>query len=88
MELDGEPYPARAEATLTEDGRGGQAPCNRFTADYVGRWPDLSFRLRANSDNLPGPAGGNGVLRGGSSPDAFPLKINSQICDLFGIPIF
>ena len=45
-ELDGKPYPARAEATLTEDGRiAGQAPCNRFTADYVGRWPYLSFRL-------------------------------------------
>lgn len=44
VELNGAAYPARLTATLTEDGRVvGQAPCNRFTADYSGRWPDLTF---------------------------------------------
>ncbi|MBP7240659.1 META domain-containing protein [Amaricoccus sp.] len=45
VELNGEPYPARLTATLTEDGRiAGQGPCNLFNADYEGHWPDLTFR--------------------------------------------
>lgn len=45
-DLGGAPFPARVTATLTEDGRiAGQAPCNRFTAEYRGRWPDLSFEV-------------------------------------------
>lgn len=44
VELDGAPFAAQATATLTEDGRVvGQAPCNRFSASYAGRWPDLTF---------------------------------------------
>ena len=46
----GAPYPATATATLTEDGRiAGQAPCNSFNANYVGRWPDLSFESVATT---------------------------------------
>ena len=45
VELDGAPFPATAVATLTEDGRiTGQAPCNAYTADYEGHWPDISFK--------------------------------------------
>jgi heat shock protein HslJ len=44
VELDGEPFAGSVVATLTEDGRiVGQAPCNRFMAEWTGRWPDLSF---------------------------------------------
>ncbi len=44
VEMNGAPVAARVTAMLTEDGRVvGQAPCNRFTAAYSGRWPDLSF---------------------------------------------
>jgi heat shock protein HslJ len=44
VELDGAPFAARATARLTEDGRvTGQAPCNRFTATWSGRWPELTF---------------------------------------------
>lgn len=50
VELGGAPYPATATATLTEDGRiSGQAPCNSFNANYVGRWPDLSFESVATT---------------------------------------
>jgi heat shock protein HslJ len=42
--IDGRRFPAPVTVTLTTDGRiEGQAPCNRFTADYTGRWPDLTF---------------------------------------------
>jgi heat shock protein HslJ len=42
--IDGRRFPAPVTVTLTRDGRiEGQAPCNRFTADYTGRWPDLTF---------------------------------------------
>jgi heat shock protein HslJ len=48
VELNGAPFPARATATLTEDGRiTGQAPCNRFAATWSGRWPDLTFQPAA-----------------------------------------
>jgi heat shock protein HslJ len=50
VELDGAPFPARATATLTEDGRvTGQAPCNRFTATWTGRWPELAFAPAAST---------------------------------------
>ncbi|MBP7001973.1 META domain-containing protein [Amaricoccus sp.] len=50
VELNGKPYPARLTATLTEDGRiVGQGPCNRFTAGYEGRWPDLTFQPMATT---------------------------------------
>jgi heat shock protein HslJ len=42
--IDGRRFPAPVTVSLTTDGRiEGQAPCNRFTADYTGRWPDLTF---------------------------------------------
>jgi heat shock protein HslJ len=42
--LDGAAYPARLVGELTTDGRVvGEGPCNRFSAPYAGRWPDLSF---------------------------------------------
>lgn len=44
VEMNGAPAGGGVTATLTEDGRvTGQAPCNRFTAPYSGRWPDLTF---------------------------------------------
>jgi heat shock protein HslJ len=44
VELNGAPFTANAVATLTEDGRiTGQAPCNAYTADYEGHWPNLTF---------------------------------------------
>jgi heat shock protein HslJ len=50
VELDGAPFAADATATLTEDGRiVGQAPCNTFHADYVGRWPNLGFEAAAST---------------------------------------
>ncbi|MER2507960.1 META domain-containing protein [Amaricoccus sp.] len=50
VELGGAPYTASTTATLTEDGRvTGQAPCNAFNANYVGRWPDLSFETVATT---------------------------------------
>lgn len=44
VELGGAPFTQRVTATLTADGRVvGEAPCNRFTAAWSGRWPDLAF---------------------------------------------
>jgi heat shock protein HslJ len=48
VELNGAPAAAPTTVTLTEDGRiEGQGPCNRFTAEYSGRWPDLRFQPAA-----------------------------------------
>jgi heat shock protein HslJ len=42
--LNGAPYAGALTAELTTDGRVvGQGPCNRFSAPYSGRWPDLTF---------------------------------------------
>ena len=50
VEINGAPAAAEVTATLTEDGRVvGQAPCNRFTAPYTGRWPDLTFAPAAST---------------------------------------
>lgn len=49
VELNGAPA-AATTVTLTEDGRiEGQGPCNRFTATYSGRWPDLTFQPAATT---------------------------------------
>ncbi len=50
VELNGAPFAARATAELTTDGRVvGQAPCNRFSATWTGRWPDLEFSAVAST---------------------------------------
>jgi heat shock protein HslJ len=42
--LDGAPFEAPLVAELTVDGRVvGEGPCNRFSANYSGRLPDLTF---------------------------------------------
>ena len=52
--LDGRPYPARFVARLGEDGRiRGEGPCNAFTADYAGRWPDVRFAVTATERACP-----------------------------------
>jgi heat shock protein HslJ len=46
VELNGEPYAAPATAMLTPDGRiEGRGPCNPFSAQYSGRWPNLTFAV-------------------------------------------
>lgn len=51
--LGGVPFTESVTATLTSDGRvTGAAPCNRFTAAYTGRWPDLSFSPVASTRRM------------------------------------